>query len=191
MIDTRQYTDRFRELERAWQWIILAVVFLLAFLLWSSVIAPIGDDWAAQSDRIESNLTRTSGKVTLDASTKSAAMIYGAVELPDMKESGSLSLTEVVHDILAKHGITNDTFYQSQSANIKVSALPGIARAGEKLERIKGELDFESKPDTAISIVADLERSSAVEALSNLKIDKLGNGTVRTRLTLEAWVRTK
>ncbi|MCH2153707.1 MAG: hypothetical protein MK089_10245, partial [Phycisphaerales bacterium] len=78
-----------------------------------------------------------------------------------------------------------------QSANIKVSALPGIARAGEKLERIKGELDFESKPDTAISIVADLERSSAVEALSNLKIDKLGNGTVRTRLTLEAWVRTK
>jgi hypothetical protein len=191
MIDTSQYTDRFRELERAWQWIILAVVFLLAFLLWSSVIAPIGDDWAAQSDRIESNLTRTSGKVTLDASTKSAAMIYGAVELPDMKESGSLSLTEVVHDILAKHGITNDTFYQSQSANIKVSALPGIARAGEKLERIKGELDFESKPDTAISIVADLERSSAVEALSNLKIDKLGNGTVRTRLTLEAWVRTK
>ncbi|MCH2148747.1 MAG: hypothetical protein MK095_04875, partial [Phycisphaerales bacterium] len=89
MIDTRQYTDRFRELERAWQWIILAVVFLLAFLLWSSVIAPIGDDWAAQSDRIESNLTRTSGKVTLDASTKSAAMIYGAVKLLDMKESGS------------------------------------------------------------------------------------------------------
>ncbi|MDG2291989.1 MAG: hypothetical protein P8L37_04970 [Phycisphaerales bacterium] len=191
MIDTSQYTDRFRELERAWQWVILAVAFLLAFVVWSSVIAPIGDDWAAQSDRIEANLARTSGKVTLDASTKSAAMIYGPVELPDMKESGSLSLTEVVHAILATHGITNDTFYQSQSANIKVSALPGIARAGEKLERIKGELDFESKPDTAISIVADLERSSAVEALSNLKIDKLGNGTVRTRLTLEAWVRTK
>ena len=108
-----------------------------------------------------------------------------------MKAAGSLTLTEVVHGILATHGITNDTFYQSQTANIKNSTLPGIARAGEKLERIKGELDFESNPDTAISIVAELERSADVEAISNLKIDKLGNGTVRTRLTLEAWVRTK
>jgi len=191
MIDTSRHIERFKGLERAWQWIILAVAFLLAFLLWSTVIAPIGDEWAAQSDRIESNLDRTSGTITLDPTTKTAAMVYGSVELPNMKETGSLTLTEVVHAILATHGITNDTFYQSQSANIKVSALPGIARAGEKLERIKGELDFESKPDAAISIVAELERNPAVEALSNLKIDKLGNGTVRTRLTLEAWVRTK
>ena len=191
MIDARPHMERFKSLERSWQWIILAITFLLAFLIWSEVIAPIGDGWAAQADRIEENLSRTRGITTLDSATKTAAMIYGPLELPNMKAAGSLTLTEVVHAILATHGITNDTFYQSQTANIKNSALPGIARAGEKLERIKGELDFDSNPDTAISIVAELEHSADVEAISNLKIDKLGNGTVRTRLTLEAWVRTK
>lgn len=191
MIDHAPYLQRYRELERAWRWVILAVLFLLAFLIWSEVIAPIGDGWAERADRIEADLSRTSGVVTMDISTKNAVMVYGLLELPNQKEAGSLTLTEVVHGILASHGITNDTFGQSQSTNIKDSAMPGIARAGERLERIKGELDFESTPQTAIKIVAELERSTDIEAISNLKMDKIGNGSVRTRLTLEAWVRSR
>ncbi|MEE3001300.1 MAG: hypothetical protein VX908_01260 [Planctomycetota bacterium] len=191
MIDTNAHVERFRELSRVWQWILLATIFMVAFLAWAYVIAPIGDNWAEQADRIEFDLHRTSSGLAMDAHTKNSVMIFGPLDLPNKKAEGSLTLIESVQQILANRGITNDTFYQSQSANIKASVLPGVARAGEKIERIKGELDFESKPDVAIAVIADMERSPDIEAISDLKIDKLGNGQVRTRLTIEAWVRTR
>ena len=191
MIDTNAQIERFSELPRTWQWVLLATIFMVAFLSWAYIVAPIGDNWAEQADRIESDLQRTSSGIAMDTHTKNAVMMFGPLDLPNKKADGSLTLIESVQEILAGRGITNDTFYQSQSANIKASVLPGVARAGEKIERIKGELDFESKPDVAIAVIADMERSSDIEAISNLKIDKLGNGQVRTRLTVEAWVRTR
>lgn len=191
MIDTSRHVQRFKELERVWQWVIIAVTFLVLFLIWSEGIAPIGDAWAAKSDQIELDLQRTSEGGEVDRATSSAAMIYGPLELPNMKAAGSLELTEIVQGILADNGITNDTFYQSQSTNIKTGTLPGLARPGEKLERIKGELDFESKPDVAMSIIAQLEQSPVIEAVSYVSIRKEGGGKVRTKLTIEAWVRAR
>ena len=60
MIDTSRHVQRFKELERVWQWVILAVTFLVIFLIWSEGIAPIGDA-AERSDQIELDLQRTSG----------------------------------------------------------------------------------------------------------------------------------
>ena len=191
MIDTSRHVQRFKELERVWQWVILAVTFLVIFLIWSEGIAPIGDAWAERSDQIELDLQRTSGAIEIDRSAASAAMIYGAVELPNTKAKGSLELTEVVQGILADNGITNDTFYQSQSTNIKTGTLPGLARPGEKMERIKGELDFESTPAKAMSIISQLEQSPIIEAVSYVSIRKEGAGKIRAKLTLEAWVRAK
>ena len=191
MIDTSRHVQRFKELERVWQWVILAVTFLVIFLIWSEGIAPIGDAWAERSDQIELDLQRTSGAIEIDRSAASAAMIYGAVELPNTKAQGSLELTEVVQGILADNGITNDTFYQSQSTNIKTGTLPGLARPGEKMERIKGELDFESTPAKAMSIISQLEQSPIIEAVSYVSIRKEVAGKIRAKLTLEAWVRAK
>ena len=191
MIDTSRHVQRFKELERVWQWVILAVAFLVIFLIWSEGIAPIGDAWAERSDQIELDLQRTSGGNEIDRSAASAAMIYGPVELPNTKAAGSLELTEVVQGILADNGITNDTFYQSQSTNIKTGTLPGLARPGEKMERIKGELDFESTPAKAMSIISQLEQSPIIEAVSYVSIRKEGAGKIRAKLTLEAWVRAK
>lgn len=191
MIDTAGHVERFRELPRMWQWILFACIFMVSFLAWAYVVAPISDGWAEQADRIESDLQRTSDGLAMDVHTKNAVMIFGPLQLPNKKSEGSLTLIQGVQQILADRGITNDTFYQSQSAIIKASVLPGMARAGEKIERIKGELDFQSKPAVAIAIIADMERSPDIESISNLKIDKIGNGQVRTRMTIEAWVRTR
>jgi hypothetical protein len=191
MFDTSRHVQRFQQLERVWQWVILAVVFLILFLVWSEGITPMSDGWAQQSDQIELDLQRTASGAQMDRTTTSAAMIYGPLELPNMKPAGSLELTEVVQGILADNGITNDTFYQSQSTNIKTGTLPGLARAGEKLERIKGELDFESKPDVAMNIISQLEQNPVIEAVSYVSIRKEGAGSVRTKLTIEAWVRAR
>ena len=183
--------DRFRGLEPFWQWIAGATIFLLAFLVWAQLLEPTGTAWAETADRMESDLARTSQSISLDPKSRNAAMTYGAIDLPNAKSDGSLALIEIVQEIMSRQGIKNDTFFQSQSNTIKASLLPGIARAGEKIERIKGELDFTTTPAKAIQIIADLESHPGIESVTSIRIDKAGNKDVRTRLSLEAWVRSR
>lgn len=190
-LDTTRQIERFRGLEPVWQWILGATVFLLVFLIWAQVLEPTGTAWAETANRMESDLDRTSSSISLDAQSRNAAMTYGSILLPDRKADGSLELIEIVQSILSNHGVKNDTFYQSQSNAIKASVLPGIARAGEKIERIKGELDFSSTPANAIQIISELETHPGIEGISNIRIDKAGNKQVRTRISLEAWVRSR
>ena len=183
--------DRFRGMEPFWQWIVGASVFLIAFLIWAQFLEPTSTAWAETADRMESDLTRTSESISLDPKSRNAAMTYGSVDLPNTKMDGSLALIEIVQDIMSRQGIKNDTFYQGQSNTVKASLLPGIAAPGEKIERIKGELDFTTTPAKAIRVIADLESHPGIESITSIRIDKAGNKDVRTRLSLEAWVRTR
>jgi hypothetical protein len=190
-LDASRQIDRFRGLEPVWQWVLGACVFLLAFLIWAQILDPSSTAWAETADRMESNLERTSNSVSLDARSQNAALTYGSIVLPDRKADGSLALIEIVQDILSRHGVKNDTFYQAQSNTIKASVLPGIAQAGEKIERVKGELDFSSSAGNAIQIISELESHPGIESVTNIRIDKAGNKQVRTRISLEAWVRSR
>ncbi len=190
-ISATEQIDRFRAMEPFWQWIVGATIFMVAFLVWAQFLEPTGTAWAETADRMESDLTRTSQSISLDPKSRNAAMTYGAIDLPNAKSDGSLALIEIVQEIMSRQGIKNDTFFQSQSNTIKASLLPGIARAGEKIERIKGELDFTTPPAKAIQIIADLEAHPGIESVTSIRIDKAGNKDVRTRLSLEAWVRTR
>lgn len=189
--NTMEQIDRFRGLEPFWQWIAGAVVFLLAFLIWAQFLEPTSTAWSETADRMESDLARTSESISLDPRSRNAAMTYGAIDLPDTKSDGSQALIELVQNIMSGQGIKNDTFYQGQSNTIKASSLPGIAGPGEKIERIKGELDFTTAPDKAIRVIADLESHPGIESVTSIRIDKAGNKDVRTRLSIEAWVRSR
>ena len=60
MIDARAHVERYRELPRVWQWSVIAIIFLLAFLFWANVLTPISNNWAEQADRMEADIQRTS-----------------------------------------------------------------------------------------------------------------------------------
>lgn len=190
-ITSNRHVARFREMETTWQWITGAVVFLFLFLIWAQLLEPTSTAWAETADRMEADLERTSASISLGAKSRNAAMTYGPIELPDRKAVGSLELIEIVQGIMSSYGIKNDTFYQAQSNTIKASLLPGIANPGEKIERVKGELDFTTTPDKAIAIISELERHPGIESITNIRIDKSGNKEVRTRLSIEAWVRSR
>ena len=60
-------------------------------------------------------------------------------------------------------------------------------------ERITGDLRFEATPEVAMRIIAALESSSEVEAVSTLKIDRMAGRVekVQVRLAVEAWALSK
>ena len=191
MSRTRVYLDQYQQLPRAAQWGMLATAFLLIFLLWSEILSPTSQAWTAEADEMEKNLVRLRGASEVPADIRAQAISFGAVHLPDLKQRGSLLLTQQVQAILANYGITDDNFTMSRPTPMSNAKSAGLTMGNEKIERLKSEVEFKTVPKTAISIIAEMESDPAFESVSNVKLDKDQAGKIRVRLTIESWVRVK
>lgn len=186
---TREHLDRFNELPRSMQWVILAAIALIGFLLWANLIRPTTTNWQEESDQIERNIARLNGSNSIPSDIRQATIGYGDLQLPDRKQQGSLQLAQHVQQLLEEYGIKNDTFTLMQSSPLNASKAAGLTRGNEKIERLKGEVDFSSKPNVAIDIISAMESDSAIDAISSIKLDRESQGNIRVRITIESWVR--
>ncbi|MDG2423218.1 MAG: hypothetical protein P8M22_04500 [Phycisphaerales bacterium] len=189
MSNAREHLDRFQELPRVMQWVALAAIFLIAFLLWAKLVQPTAQGWADNADRIELDLQRLKSDAEVPSDIRNAAIGFGDLKLPDRKQQGSLQLAQHVQELLEDRGIKNDSFTMHRPTPINSSKSAGLTPGNEKLERLKVDLDFQSKPQVAVDIIAELESDPAIEAISSVKLDREGKGVLRVRLTLESWVR--
>ncbi|MEE2908465.1 MAG: hypothetical protein VX527_11625 [Planctomycetota bacterium] len=189
MSKAKEHYDRFQELPRSMQWVALAAIFLFAFLIWAKLIQPTAQGWSDRADQIEVNLQRLKGESAVPSDIRNAAIGFGDLKLPDRKQQGSLQLAQHVQQLLESRGIKNDSFTMQRPTPISASKSSGLTPGNEKLERLKVELDFQSKPSVAADIISEMESDPAIEAISAVKLDREENGVVRVRLTLESWVR--
>lgn len=189
MMKKQEHLDRFNDLPRSMQWSILAVVVLIGFLLWANLVRPTAANWQDESDQIEQNLVRLNGGDSIPTDIRQATIGYGDLQLPDRKQQGSLELAQHVQQLLEEYGIKNDTFTLMQSSPLNASKAAGLTRGNEKIERLKGEVDFSSKPNVAIDIISAMETDSAIDAISSIKLDRESQGNIRVRITIESWVR--
>ncbi|MBG83224.1 MAG: hypothetical protein CMJ40_01615 [Phycisphaerae bacterium] len=188
-MSTQEHLDRFNELPRSMQWVILASIALIGFLLWANMIRPTAVSWQEESDQIERNIARLNGSNSIPSDIRQATIGYGDLQLPDRKQQGSLQLAQHVQQLLEEYGIKNDTFTLMQSSPLNASKAVGLTRGNEKIERLKGEVDFSSKPNVAIDIISAMESDSAIDAISSIKLDRESQGNIRVRITIESWVR--
>ena len=57
------------------------------------------------------------------------------------------------------------------------------------MERITGDLRFDASPTEAIAIIAELEASPTIEAVSDVRMTlQGGRQKVRVDLTVESWI---
>ena len=191
MSRTQAYVDQFQQLPRAAKWGLLAAVFLVIFLLWSQMLSPTAKAWTAEADQMEQDLLRLRGQTEVPADIRDQATSFGAVHLPDLKQRGSLLLAQQVQTILSNYGITDDNFTMSRPTPMSTTKSAGLTVGNEKIERLKSDVEFNTTPDTAIAIIAEMESDPAFESVSNVKLDKDQAGKIRVRLTIESWVRVK
>lgn len=191
-------------LPRAARWAALAAVVFGGYFLVVEPVLEQTNRLSAQADVIERNLRRAS-ELGSDDSDEGRVIANGlrafgtprAPVVADGVDRGG-SVQRIVDGILASHGVNNASRTE-RSAQLTGDRARELAPDG-KIQREMVEVSFEADQRVVAAVIADLERSSGISAVSRVKLDRtsVGNrfaeqsgaspGTVRASLTAEAWV---
>ena len=188
-----QLWQKYRAFPRAVQWAVAAAIVILVFVIWNDYIKAIGDRWAMQADTIQQQVKTVRDSralVTQFEQMKPAIMTIGQVEPPSTEKQTSDALNTIKDKIIEKYrsDITKESFQRTAGDRIRKGALFGIIGPGEIGQKLSGEFEFESTPETATKIIAELEKNPDVEAVSEVRITKIGNRRISVKLKIEAWV---
>ncbi len=183
--------DRIAAFPRAIQWAIWAAIGTIAFLMWDATIAEVAADWSSKAETIEMQIREVNKPTRLTSSTKSAITAFGEVQLPREKADGASGLTTAIHEILGSSRVKDDDFKRTKTTRMRSSALPGIAQSGQQIEQVIGDLHFEARQSDVLNVIADLESSPWIDAISSVRLTRIDERLIRVNLSLEAWVVSK
>jgi hypothetical protein len=197
----------FRELPRAAQWGVVAATIFGGYFLIVEPALEARNRHDAAADAIENSLRRTE-QLFSDKSDDGLLLIngvraFGVPQLPNARDTRPEAIQRIVDEILEDHGVDTRTKTERTSTltGDRARAIAGDGR----IERYIVEVSFEADQATVARIVADLEQSPVVSAVSRVKVDRTAVGSryaesssaspdrVRATINAESWmvVRTR
>ncbi len=192
MTKTQTIWNRFRQLPRAAQWASLAAIGIGLFLLHDKYVRPITTTW---NDNANERLKEVGvAAMSENRSRQLRAMRepilgLGAVETPGNEAQGSNALNDAVNEVLKRHSVTRDSFNLRGATRLPRRTLSQIIQTNQLVQRITGDLRFDAAPDEAVAIIAELESSPVIEAISSVRITRVsGTRKVTVDPTVEAWI---
>ncbi len=193
----------FQGLPRAGQWLVMLGVLLVGYF---GIVEPVLDATASARARVEtlraairSGVDGAGGAKSDRDAVELGARLYGEVRLPGEEKAGSEALSKRVADVLRAHGVRE---YTQADRRLTLPAGPLTREVGaeHRVERIVKDIQFEASPDALASVLADLERSPEVSAVSRIQFRKAGSGSggrgasakvLRANMAVESWVLVK
>jgi len=124
-------------------------------------------------------------------SVQDSVVAHGRVQAPRRAAEGSAALAQTATRVINAHSpnVSNFKYDARSSGRFPQSALRGVIAPGQRAERVMGELEFEASPETVSSIIAQLESSPDVDAMSSLRLTRIdASKKLRVKLVIEAWV---
>jgi hypothetical protein len=186
----------FMNLPRAARWGLCAAVGVGAYFL---LLEPIVDRVRMLSSASDSKAATLashakSSKALEDDAQKVALGVrrFGDVMEPGDPEQRALEFNRAVDEILKKNGVREHT---STTRTTPMGPGPLVARAGAefRIDRLIKDIQFNSEPEVAAAVIADLERTPVVATVSRLQIREADSRDksarqVRVSLAAEAWM---
>ena len=192
MTKTQTIWNRFRQLPRAVQWAGLAAIGIGLFLLYDEHVRPITTTWHDHADEMLTEVgeaAKSENRSRQLRAMREPILGLGAVETPGNEAQGSNALNDAVNEVLKRHNVTRDSFNLRGATRLPRSTLSQIIQTNQLVQRITGDLRFDAAPDEAIAIIAELESSPMIEAISSVRITRVsGTRKVTVDLTVEAWI---
>jgi hypothetical protein len=141
------------------------------------------------ADRLQSLLDRGAAmRAPLAREVERAVLAYGVVEPPDSEAQASQALAAAVSEVVKKHNIQNYSFEARSGGKLPSAALSSVVGAGQRVERIFGELSFDVAPGDVAKILMDLERSPAIDAIAQVRMNwREEKKKLDVKLSVEAW----
>jgi hypothetical protein len=189
---------KYRQLPRAGKWGVLAAGGLVFYFLVVEVALDRWSKWSALADQREAVLrdwTGNSAAREADESTvMNGARVFGASAFPGPEAERSRALRSAIAATLQKYGV-REYDERGREALLKSDALGSVIGPGTRIKRLVRDVSFEATPDAVTQIVADLEKSPDVSAVSRVYVRKTtGSGNrgsssknVNVTIAVEAW----
>ncbi len=188
--------EKWNGLPRAAKWGAWAVLGLVAYF---GVIEPVIDyrneveRRATTAEGKLRSLVRESAGVKDDENTlREGVLAFGEVSFPADSAQGAVAFNRLISEVLSKHGVKNNT---STSRTSPIGSGPLSKLVGEdlRLERLSADLQFDAEPEAVAGVIADLERSPAVTAVSRVQIRRADSRdadprAVRATISVETWL---
>lgn len=194
--------SRIKSWPRAMKWAILAAIGVTAYFM---VIEPAIDTynvWKNTADQAEARLAafdrdaeiRERERQTIELGLRQ----FGRVEFPGDERSRSEALSRVIEQVLTKHNVRERT-QTTRRAPLGQGPIDRALEADQRVDRLIVDLQFDATPEQVAAVIADLEQSEVVAAVSRVQIRRAADGdrarpsgrTVRANLSVEAWLLSK
>ncbi len=180
--------DIYRDLPRAGRWGLLALAGLFAYF---GVVEPVVDKTGALKARAEAR-TRAIAEVRSGGAAAAADLglrQFGVVEPPGDPRERAVAFDRRVLEVLDKHSVAKHTSTTRTVPMTPGPLLTALATANQKVDRRIREIQFEATPETLAAVIADLERTPEVAAVSRVQIRKAEDGgrMLRATVSAEAW----
>ena len=182
-------TDRFMALSPGARVGIAAVAVLVVGLFIDDYLWSLADEWNAKANQLESLLRRGAARQTsLPNEVDRAAIAFGKTEVPSDEATTSQSLAKAITETLANHRVTGSGYESQNGGRLPTNAFPSVGGTGQRFERARGHVNFETDVDELIGILGDLEAHPSIDAINSLRINRLGDTRkVSVKVVAEAW----
>lgn len=186
---TAKLIERFKQLPLAGRALVVVVGVALLFVFMDDYTWGYAREWMRRGDQLESLLKRGAARqAALPKEIERAAIAFGSVEVPSDEATTSQSLAKAINGILRTHHIANSGYESLSGGKLPSSAMPAVAGAGRRLERIRGQVSFDADADEVAPILADLESDPAIDGIYSLRLNKVPDTRkVTVKLVIESW----
>jgi hypothetical protein len=192
MTSTQTIWQRYRRLPRAGQWAVAAVLGGVLLIVWNDYVLSLAADWNEQADELLADAREAAGgerRLSRMNGLRDIIQALGPVQRPGTEAQAELALNDAVNEVLKRHRVSDDSFNYRGPEKLPRGTLSEILRTSQRAERITGDLRFDAAPTEAIAIIAELEASPTIEAVSDVRMTlQGGRQKVRVDLTVESWI---
>ena len=184
----------YRQAPKTVQWSIGAAVVAVVFLLWNDFVVRMKDEWDLRAEQMLANVDKAAGDTQRLESLRRLRPVVlglGPLDAPGSESDAEKRLNVAINEILKEHTVLHDSFSYHGPSKLRRGTLSRVIAPGMQVERISGDLRFDATPAIAAKIIAALETSPDIDAISSLRMTRQpGPRRVTVLLTVEAWIVT-
>ncbi len=184
----------YRRAPKTVQWSIGAAVVAVLFLVWNDFVVRLTDEWDLRAQRMLANVDRVAGDTQRLQSLgrlRPVVLGLGPLDEPGSESDAEKRLNMAINEVLKEHTVLKDSFNYRGPSKLRRGTLSRVIAPGQQVEHITGDLRFDATPETAAKVIAQLEASADIDAISSLRMTRqAGPRRVTVVLTVEAWIVT-
>jgi hypothetical protein len=171
---------------------VAAVVAAVLLIIWTDYVLALAAAWNEQADALLADAREAAGgerRLSRMNGLRNTIQGLGPVQRPGTESQAELALNDAVNEVLKRHRVSDDSFNYRGPEKLPRGTLSEILRTSQRAERITGDLRFDASPTEAFAIIAELEASPTIEAVSDVRMTlQGGRQKVRVDLTVESWI---